>query len=259
MGRHQTLIKHIMKTIKLLIALFFAVIALPSQAQTADEIVANYIEATGGEEAWKSIKSMKMTGVANMGQEFPFTQTVMADGRMQIVIDLQGQKFVPQAFDGESMWTTNFQTGKAEAMDAEASAQFKSESQDIIDSFVGYKEKGYSLEKLEDKTIEGTDCFAVKLTKKPVVVDGKEEENFTTFFFDKETFVPVMSESTAKSGPGKGMTSQTVFSDYLEAGDVFYAHSITTKFNGQTGQSIKIKEIEVNGDVDESIFKMPTQ
>jgi len=249
-----------MKTIKLLVALFIAAIAIPTQAQTAEEIVANYHEATGGEEAWKSIKSMTMTGVAGMGpQEFPFTQIVMADGRMQTSIDLQGQKFVPQAFDGEQMWGTNFQTQKAEAMDAEASAQYKAESKDVIDSFIGYKEKGYSLEKLEDKTVEGTDCFTIKLTKKPVVVDGKEEENFTTFYFDKETFVPVMSESTAKSGPGKGSTAQTVFSDYLEAGDVYYAHNIITKFNGQTGQSIKIEKIEVNTDIDDAIFKMPQQ
>lgn len=248
-----------MKTIKLLVALFFVAIAIPMQAQTAEEIVANYLEATGGEEAWKSIKSMTMTGVANMGQEFPFVQTVMADGRMQLSIDLQGQKFVPQAFDGETMWTTNFQTQKPEAMDAETSAQFKNEARDVVDTFLGYKEKGYTVEKLEDKTIEGTDCYSIKITKKPVVVDGKEEENFTTFFFDKETFVPVMSESIQKAGPAKGITSQTVFSDYLEAGPVYYAHSITTKVNGQTGQSIKIDKIEVNGDIDDAIFKMPTQ
>ena len=248
-----------MKTIKLFIALCIVAVAIPAQAQTAEEIVANYLEATGGEAAWRSIGSMKMTGVANMGQEFPFEQIVMKDGRMVTSIDLQGQKFIVQAFDGESMWTTNFQTQKAEAMDAETSAQYKNESKDVIDSFLDYKEKGYSIEKLEDKTVEGTDCFAVKLTKKPVVVDGKEEENFTTFFFDKETFVPVMSESTAKSGPAKGSVSQTVYSDYLEAGPIYFAHSITTKVNGQTGQSIKMDKIEVNVDMDESIFKMPTQ
>jgi hypothetical protein len=99
----------------------------------------------------------------------------------------------------------------------------------------------------------------VKLIKKPVVIDGKEEDNFTTFFFDKETFVPVMSESTAKVGPAKGTMSQTVYSDYLEAGPVYYAHSSITKFNGQTGQSVKMEKVEVNADLDETIFKMPTQ
>lgn len=249
-----------MKTIKLLIALFFVAATVPMQAQTAEEIVSNYLEATGGENAWKGIKSMTMSGVANMGgQEFPFIQTVMADGRMQLTIDLQGQKFVPQAFDGETMWGTNFQTQKAEAMDAEASAQYKNEARDVIDSFLGYKEKGYSLEKLEDKTVEGTDSYAVKLIKNPVIVDGKEEENFSIFYFDKETFVPVVMEATAKSGPGKGLTSQTVYSDYLEAGDVFYAHSQTSKFNGQTAQEIKIEKVEVNAEIDESIFAMPKQ
>lgn len=247
-----------MKTIKLLVAVMVMALALPTKAQTADEIISNYLEATGGEDAWKGINSMKMTGVAAMGpQEFPFEQTVMADGRMHIQIDLQGQKFVPQAFDGEQMWGMNFQSMKAEAQDKEASDMYKNESKDIIDTFVGYKEKGYTAEKLEDKTVEGTDSFTIKLTKKPVVVDGKEEENVTTYYFDKETFVPIMSETTAKSGPAKGMMSQTVYSDYQEAGDVYYAHSITSKFNGQVGQTIKIDKIDVNPEIDETIFVMP--
>jgi len=246
-----------MKTIKLFIALCIVAVAIPAQAQTAEEIVANYLEATGGEAAWKAIKSMKLTGVANFGQEFPFERIAMADGRVRTKIDLQGQPFIPEAFDGETLWGMNFQTQKAEAADSEASAQYKNESKDNIDPFVDYKGKGYSIEKLEDKTVEGTDCFALKLTKIPVVVDGKEEENFATFFFDKDTFVPVMSENIVLSGPGKGSTAQTVYSDYLEAGDIYYAHSITVKSNGQVVQSVKINTAEINTEIDDSIFKMP--
>lgn len=250
----------IMKTIKILAAAVLFTFASISQAQTAEEIVDNYFENTGGIDAWKEIKSMEMTGLAGMGpQEFPFTQTVMADGKMAIQIDLQGQKFTPQAFDGEQMWGTNFQSMKAEAMDAEASSNFKKESKDIIDTFLNYKEKGYTLELLGSETVEGTDTFKIQVTKAPVMVDGKEEPSVATFYFDKENFVPIMSEAAITSGPQKGATTQTLYSDYQEAGAIYYPHSLTVKFNGQVGQTIKVDEIKINTEVDESIFKMPTQ
>ena len=53
------------------------------------------------------------------------------------------------------------------------------------------------------------------------------------------------------------MKVQTVFSNYQEAGDIFYPYSIETKYNGQTGQSIKIEAIEMNPEVQDSTFKMP--
>lgn len=249
-----------MKTIKLLIAVVLLAVAIPTQAQTAEEIVANYIENTGGEEAWGSIKSMKATGKAGFGpQEFPFTQIAMADGRMAVQIDLQGQKFTPQAFDGETMWGTNFQTMEAEAQDSEASTNYKNEAKDIIDTFYNYKEKGYAIEKLEDEEVEGVDCFKIKLTKKPTLDEGKEVDNFTMFFFDKENFVPIMSESTINAGPQKGLKSQTLYSEYSEAGPVFFAFSITQKFNGQVGQTIKIENVEINPDIDDAVFKMPAK
>lgn len=258
--KRKTLTNTNMKTIKLaLVAIIFAFIGT-AHAQTADEIISNYFENTGGEDAWKAIESMKMSGKAGMGpQEFPFVQNIMADGRMAISIDLQGQKLTVQAFDGEQMWGTNFQSMKAEAQDAETSSNFKKEAKNGIDTFLNYKEKGYTLDLQGSETVEGTDTFKIVVTKTPVMVDGKEEANVSTFYFDKENFVPILSESTIPSGPQKGSITQTVYSDYQEAGSIYYPHSVTVKFNGQVGQTIKIETIEINPEMDESIFKMPTQ
>ncbi|GAA0871743.1 hypothetical protein GCM10009117_08890 [Gangjinia marincola] len=249
-----------MKRIQQLLFIAAITIGFTTNAQTADEIVENYFENTGGEEAWQNIEAMRLTGKAGMGpQEFPFVQTVTDEGKMAIVVDLQGQQFVPQAFDGEMMWTTNFQSMEAEAADKETSDNFKQEAQDMIDTFLNYKEKGYSLELMGEETVEGTEAFKIKVLKKPVMVDGKEVENFSTFYFDKENFVPIMSEQTVKMGPQKGMQTQTIFSDYQEAGDIYYPYSITQKFNGQVGQTIKIEKIEINPDIDEAMFKMPVK
>jgi len=239
--------------------LLITVAAVPTNAQTAEEIINNYIENTGGMDAWMNIKGMMTTGDAMMGgQTFPFEQSMLSDGRMAVVIDLQGQRFTPQAFDGEQLWSTNFQSMQAEAADKEASENYlKNEAKDFPDPFLKYKENGYKVELAGEETVEGTECYKIILTKNPIMVDGEEKPNVNTYYFDKENFVPIVMESTINQGPMAGMTTQTVYSEYMEAGDVYIPFSITQKFNGQVGQTIKVKDITMNPEVDNSLFQMP--
>lgn len=249
-----------MKTVKtLFVAILVLAISPIATAQTADEIIANYFENTGGVDAWNAISSIKSTGKADFGgQVFPFVQTIMKDGRMAIQIDLQGQSFTPQAFDGEKQWGTNFQSMKAEASDEETSSNYKrNEAVEFPDPFLDYAKKGYSVELLGEETVEGVETFKVKLTKNPIMVDGVEEELFVTYYFDKENFVPIMQESTMSAGPQKGAVVQTLFSDYQEMGDIFYPYTITVKFGGQVAQAISIETIDVNSEIDAAVFQMP--
>lgn len=249
-----------MKTVKtLFVALLVLAISPIATAQTADEIIANYFENTGGVDAWKAINGIQSSGKADMGgQVFPFVQTIMKDGRMAIQIDLQGQSFTPQAFDGEKQWGTNFQSMQAEASDDETSINYKrNEAIEFPDPFLDYASKGFSVELLGEESVEGTDTFKIKLTKNPIMVDGVEEENLVIYYFDKENFVPIMQESTVSSGPQKGTVVQTLFSDYQELGDIFYPYTMTVKYGGVVGQSINIEKIDVNPEVEEALFKMP--
>ncbi len=251
-----------MKTVKnTLWILFVAFGTMVASAQTAEEIIDNYFENTGGKEAWQNIEGMKMSGKAEFGpQSFDFTQTMMSDGKMLTEVSLQGQTFIPQAFDGKQMWGMNMQTMQPEAQDAETTENYKkNEAQEFPDPFLNYTENGYALELLGEEVIEGVNTYKIKLTKNKVSVDGVEEDNFTTYYFDAENFVPIISESTINSGPQKGTTVQTVYSDYQEAGDIFYPYTITMKFGGQVGQVIKIESIDVNPDVSEVNFSMPTK
>ena len=251
-----------MKTIKLFfLAVLTVTFSTTINAQTADEIVDNYLETIGGKDALAKVKSMKVTGIGKQqGVDYPFVATYMADGRYVIDVDLQGTSFIVEAFDGEQSWAMNFQTQKAEAADSETSKNVKSEAKDeIVSPFYNYKDKGYKIELLGKEAWEGTEAFKVKLTKKPSLVDGKEVENVEIFFFDTENFVPLASETTINSGPAKGATAQTLYSDYQEVNGVYVAFSEINKFNGQVGIEMHVKTIELNTEVDESIFEMPKE
>ena len=251
-----------MKTIKLLVAVILMAVAIPTtQAQTADEILANYFENTGGEEAWKAVKGIKMVGkVKFQGLEIPVTQIQMTDGRSYGVADFQGQKFYNGVFDGETLWNTNQMSMKAEKSDTETVENRKLDSNDFPDQFLNYKEKGYTLELLGKETVEGTETFKLKLTKEPIKVDGQEVPNIVFVYFDIDNFVPIVEEQEITSGPAKGTMASTKYSDYTEYNGLYFPASIVSGIKGQPGgQEVIIDSIELNPTVTDEMFAFPTQ
>ena len=240
------------------IVLFLIGTQVYSNAQTAEEIIKTYIENIGGEEVLRNIKSMKMSAkVDAQGMTLPLEMINMADGRTITKFEFQGKEMIQGAFDGETSWGVNFMTQKAEKSDAEQTENVKRESKDFPDPFLDYEKKGYAVELLGKETVEGAECFKIKFTKKPLLVDGEDVENVQYYFFDTENYVPIVTETEIKSGQMKGSISQTVFSDYQEVEGIYFPFSINSKLKGGEGQPVTIEKIEVNVEVDESIFKFP--
>ncbi|NRA91358.1 MAG: outer membrane lipoprotein-sorting protein [Psychroserpens sp.] len=242
-------------------ALLFSLVFTVANAQSAEEIVDNYIENIGGQDAWNAVENMQVTGIATQqGTDYPFVATYMKDGRYVINVDLQGTSYIVEAFDGENSWAMNFQTQKAEASDSETSKNVKNGAKDeIVSPFFNYKDKGYNIELLGQDTWEGSEVFKVKITRTPVLVDGKEEENSEIYFFDTENFVPIASEEKITSGPAKGAMAQSLYSDYQEVDGKFMAFTQVSKYNGNVGLQILMKEVSFNVEVDETIFQMPEE
>jgi hypothetical protein len=238
-------------------AVAFLLFGVNTQAQTVDEIVDNYFEAIGGRENVAAIKSMKATCQAKVqGMELPVTMLQTSPNKQKIDIFFQGKEITQLSFNGETGWSTNFMTMEAEAWDKEQSEIMKAQSS-FPDPFLDYKEKGYTLELMGEEEIEGVPCFKLKYTRAPVTVDGKEEENATIYFFDKENFVPIMQRDYALTGPQKGMATETYLSDYDEVEGMFFAHTLTQRINGQDVSNISITEIELNVEVPAGTFDMP--
>ncbi len=241
----------------LVLSLIFACSLSFTQAQSAEEIVSSYLEAIGGEENFAKVKSAKYICNANaQGMEIPVVMYQKAPNMMRMDMEFQGQKITQMSFDGKEGWSTNFMTMAAEKFEAEDSEILKAQM-DFPDAFIHYKKKGYSVNKEAEETIEGTACHVIKLTRLPVMVDGKETENVVYYYFDKETAVPVMSKEFALKGPQKGQATETYVGDYQEVNGLYFAHSITQKYEGQTVYHVKITSIEMNAAIPEDFFTMP--
>lgn len=230
-----------------------------SSAQTADEILGNFFENTGGMSNWQAVKGIKFEGNINIqGMEIPIEMIQTLEGKSMVKANFQGQNFFQNVFDGETLWGTNQMTMQAERSDTEATENYKKEMNDFPDPFLGYKEKGYTVELIGKETIEGTETYKIKLVKEPVMVDGKEEQDISFYYFDAENFVPIVVEREIKSGPAAGIVGQTKLSDYQEVDGLYFPHSITEGAKDQPGgQAITITRIELNPELDSAMFAFP--
>ncbi len=249
-----------MKTLKVVMAVVVLLLSMQVKAQTADEIISSYFENIGGLDNLKAIKGVKMTAKMNQqGMEFPLEITQLSDGRQATSVNFQGKELKQGVYDGETLWGTNFMTMKAEKSDAETTENFKLNTNDFPDSFVDYKEKGYTVELVGKETIDGTDAYKIKLVKEPITVDGNKEEDVSFYFFDVENFVPIAMQSEIKSGPAKGMVQEITFSDYQDVDGIYFPFALTQGVKGQPGAPITIEKIELNPTVDASIFAFPDE
>lgn len=241
-------------------AAFFAFFTAQAQEPSVDEILDNYYENTGGRDAWNQLEAVKLTAKVNQGgTEIPLEIVQTDEGHTYTKISFQGKEFMQNVYNGEEVWSTNFQTMQAEKADAETTANVKLEANDFPDALLNYKENGYTAEMMGKETIEGTETYKIKLVKEPVTVNGEEMENVIYYFFETENFVPIAQETEIKQGPMKGQIQQVTMSDYQEVEGLYFPFSMSQGIKGQGGQPLTITAIELNPDVEESAFAFPAQ
>lgn len=235
------------KTIVALTAFLFLTLSLA--AQTVDEILNQYFEKTGGKDAWKELNAMKMSGISSMqGMEFPITLYTKRPNYEKLEVEVQGMQII-EAYDGTTAWSVNPFQGITTATKADEALNKEAAKKSFEDELLDYAAKGHTVEKLEDHEIEGAQMFQLKLTKK----SGDEQ----TYFFNQESYVPVMIKSFANAGPMKGQTVETYLSDYKEVEKLIIPHSITQKINGQVLMQATMNTIELNPEITDDLFKFP--
>jgi outer membrane lipoprotein-sorting protein len=235
--------------------LLFAVIAMSSWSQTAEGIVNKYLENIGGVEKWKALKTSKLVGTVPTPQgDFAFEMLRKIPNKFIISVDVMGQKLVPQAYDGEIAWTINPFLGNPapQKLPEDQYASIKSEA-DFEDPFINYALKGNEIVYQGTGDVDGINCYILKLTKNK----GKAEEEIEmTYYFDADTYLPVMVKQTPKSGQMAGQEMNVYYSDYQDAGDgLIMPYTIDTKVGGQSVQAVKFTTIELNGEISDDVFK----
>ncbi|MCP2604678.1 hypothetical protein NLC29_00785 [Candidatus Aminicenantes bacterium AH-873-B07] len=220
-------------------------------SQTVEEIISKNIETRGGLKKIKSIKTMKMTGkVFAAGFEMPMVLWAKRPNMSRMEAIFQDQKII-QAYDGEKAWQINPFMGSNEPQEVKGlQAEDLKERSDFDGPLIDYKKKGHKIEYLGKEDLEGTEVYKLKVTLKT----GK----IIYIYLDTEYCIELKQSSTIDY-QGTEYLVETIFGDYKEVDGIMIPHSIESRINGQTQAQITIEKVEFNIEIEDSIFKMPTE
>jgi len=205
--------------------------------------------ARGGVEKIKAIKSVRMTGkiyVENM--HIGAVLLIKRPGAARVDASFQGMKMV-RSFDGESAWQIDMLEGKPdpEKMTGDDEKEMK-DLADIDGPLVDYKAKGNTVELVGKEDLEATPVYKLKVTDK--------SGDIRYIYLDCQNYLELKTSARRKVN-GRDAVSDEYYSDYKAVGGVFFPHSIESKTDGEVEDRIVVDKIELNVDIDDTIFKMP--
>lgn len=237
---------------KTLVGLMVAgLVSTAAWAQTADELIAKNVQAKGGMEKIKAVKTLRMTGkmVMGPGMEAPVVMEFSRPSNMRMEFTFQGMTGV-QTYDGKEGWALMPFMGKTDA-EPVAGKQLEAiaEQADFDGLLVDYAAKGHKVEYVGKEDLEGTPAHKLKITKK--------NGDIGHIWLDAEHFLELKASGKTDMG-GQVVEGEATFGDYKEVGGVVFAHSIESKATGMPGgMSITISKIDVNPDLPAERFGKP--
>lgn len=235
----------------LIVLAAFLCIHVMSQGQTAEELVNKNVQAKGGLDKIKAIKSLRMTGKLMGGGGFT-AMTAQENQRPNLVreiFSLQGMTAVT-AYDGTSGWQIQpFGGHKEPVMMGEDDLRDLLIDADFDGPMVDYKEKGNTVEYLGHDIVDGDDALRLKVTLK----DG----DIIYYLLDPDTFLEIRRE-VQEFIRGSIRESVSEMGSYKPVAGVMFPFSISqgSKEN-PAQQTVTFEKIEANVKVDPADFALP--
>jgi outer membrane lipoprotein-sorting protein len=231
-----------------LVALVLLPLTLP--AQTVEEIIAKNVQARGGLEKLRAIKTLRVTSKFSQGSfRAEFIQENKRNDKVREDFIIQGMAQI-QAYDGHTAWQINPFGGRK---DPELMSQDDTKSlvidADLEGPLVDYKQKGHTAELMGHDSVEGTDCYRIKLTLK--------NGDIRYYYLDADSFLEIKFENQSNVR-GAFQYSDTLLGDYEKVDGVYFPFSIETAETGtENWQRFTVEKIEPNVALDDSRFSLP--
>ncbi len=207
-----------------------------------DEVINKVIETQGGKEKLLSIKTIKMAGnIEFSGQKIPFNYYAVDKKAQRTEFSFSGLTGYSIVTNDSGFNFNPFQGQKTpENMTAEdvALAQSDLDQQGVL---LNYKEKGYSVEQLDNEDVDGVDAIQLKISINP--------QKTLYYFIDPSSYY-IIRIKTVQQSNGQQQRNSVDYYDFKKTKDGFlFPH---------TYDNISFDSIEVNVPLDENLFK-PTR
>ncbi|MEE9119283.1 MAG: hypothetical protein V3U02_11925 [Calditrichia bacterium] len=245
--------KSIIKSVLFLSLLVFCVYQCNgTKTLTVDDIIQKNIEARGGAENWAKVKNLTMEGIyVSFSEPEPFKIWRQRPDLYRFD-STRIKKFVVHAYDVQKTWWINPLMGPPHDKPQIIPLQNNLDKVTLRERFFepvfwNYINKSNQVE-LEGKGIfDDKDCYKLKVTLADSTIEF--------WYIDAESFLEIgMTGDTYDFGMKNSL--ETFFSNYKDVDSLKFPFLIESEY-GQRYRSMEIEKIEINTEIEPSVFVMP--
>jgi hypothetical protein len=235
--------------VRCLAAVFTLLSSLPAcgaDLPGGDNLLAHFVQVTGGEAAYSKIKNVSMTGDIEMaGRNVAGSVSIVESGdKAYMSLDFMGIGKVEECYDGVNAWESSAISGPRLLEGDEKSSLRQASSIAVIKEWRDLYRETRTVG-IED--VGGKPAWKVQMIPK----EGKPE----TFFFDKESGLLVRVMSVLSSAMGE-IASDMEMSDYREVDGIRTPFTMTEKVMSQD-IVLRFTSVVYNGTIPPGRFDPP--
>jgi len=234
------------------LSIILAILAATSlSAQTADEIIAKYIQTVGGMDRIQAVKTLRRTGkfTGGGGFEAPVVELNKRPNKVRQEITIQGLSGAT-TYDGSTGWKLEPWEGKKD-IESLGEEELKGiiEDSDFDGPLVNYQAKGNKVEYVGMEPVDGTDTYKLRVT----LANG----DVRNYYMDADYYVPIKID-TKRMVRGAEREYETTLGDYKQVGGWYLPHSVQTNAKGSQNRATTTYDtIEANIDLNDTLFAKP--
>jgi len=228
----------------------FTLFSLSAGAQTVDEVIAKNVQAHGGLDKLKAVRSVRTTAKFSQGSfRAEFRQENKRADKVREEFIIQGLAQV-QAYDGKTGWQISpFGGRKDPELLSQDDLKSLAVDADMDGPLMEYKEKGHKAELVGHDSMEGTDCFKIKLSMK--------NGDVRYYYLDGDSFLELKVEIQTTIR-GALQESELYYGDYEQVNGIYYPFTVEQAQKGSAGRAqFSVEKIEQNIPLEDAHFSMP--
>ncbi len=239
------------KTFSFLLLFLFilGLMTSPGLCQKSEKILEKMIKAQGGKNVLEKINDTTLTGTFEMkamGISGTMTIYQKEPNKMRWDAEMMGM-MMTQAFDGETAWVVDPQTGSAQEMPEKMAEDFKRGAFGR-DTMLNPKKLGITYTHTGMEKIEDQDYLVLEQT----FADGYK----STLYVDPKTYLVYKTKGMSLNQAGVEVEAETYVSDYRDVDGVMVAHSMKIFQDGEEFMTMTIDQVTFNSDLEDTLFSM---
>jgi outer membrane lipoprotein-sorting protein len=215
--------------------------------QSVDDIVRRNIEAKGGLARLQAVTTMKEVSALTMnGMEATLTIYSKRPNLVRQEVEMGGTRII-NAFDGLNAWIVNPMSGStAPIVISGPQADMIRDESSFDPPLVDYKAQGYTV------AISGQGYEPLKGKGVLHLLLTSRNKQVTHLYLDTITYLEVMRSAVVDQ-----LKMEQEFDDYRVVDGIKFPHLIRTLTNGAVQSEKRVKSVEFNARIDDSMFRMP--